>query len=155
MVHHGERLGDGVGGLRWTDTPATLLAKYPEARPIPVRHAKHPVTGQAIVLDGGYRVRGLLVRDDVWRVTFDGVRLTSLEWRGQADGGDWRAVEHAVEVMIHLLARRYGFGPVGDLHRAEEASWTADGVRVDYRVEGDLYLIHIAPVAVYEAAATA
>ena len=155
MAHHGERLGDGVGQLRWSDTPAALLAKYPEAQPIPVRHAKHPLTGRAFVLDGGYRLTGLLGQDDIWRVTFDGDRMTSLEWWGEADGGNWRAVEHAVESMINRLSRRYGFGPVGDLHAADDASWTADGVRVDYRVEGELYLIHIAPAEAFDPAASA
>lgn len=155
MTHEGERLGRGVGPLRWTDTPAVLLAKYPQAQPIPVRHARHPLTGRAIVVDGGYRLTGLLGGDDVWRVTFDGDRMTSLEWWGQASGNDWRAVEQAVESMVDTLSRRYGFGPVGDLHTADDVSWVADGVRVDYRVEGDLYLIHIAPVAAFETAASA
>jgi hypothetical protein len=155
MAHMGERLGDGVGPLRWTDTPATLLAKYPTAQPIPVRHARHPQTGRAIVLDGGYRLTGLLNGDDVWRVTFDHDRMTSLEWWGEPTGGDWRAVEHAVEAMVEALSQRYGFGPVGDLHATDDLSWTSDGVRVDYRVEGDLYLIHIAPAAEFEASASA
>ncbi len=155
MAQDGERLGDGVGRLRWTDTPTTLLAKYPDARPIPVRHARHPKTGRATVLNGGYRLTGLLGGDDVWRVTFDDDRLISLEWWGAADGDDWRAVEQAVESMVETLSRRYGFGPVGDLHTADDASWEADGVRVDYRVEGDLYLIHIAPAEAFEAATSA
>ncbi|MBN1173453.1 MAG: hypothetical protein JXA67_14875 [Micromonosporaceae bacterium] len=155
MTHHHERLGDGVGLLRWADTPEVLLTKYPAAQPIPVRHAKHPQTGRAIVLNGGYRLTGLLNHDDVWRVTFDDDQMTSLEWWGAADGGNWRAVEQAVESMIGDLSRRYGFGPVGDLHRADDASWISDGVRVDYRVEGDLYLIHIAPESAFDAAASA
>lgn len=155
MANGTERLGDGIGPLRWTDTPVALLAKYPSAQPIPVRHARHPQTGRAIVLDGGYRVRGVLNGDDVWRVTFDGNRMTSLEWWGEPAGGDWRAVEQAVEAMVHALSDRYGFGPVGDLHAADDLSWVADGVRVDYRVEGDLYLIHIAPASAFEAAASA
>ncbi|MBT8224267.1 MAG: hypothetical protein HKP61_03420 [Dactylosporangium sp.] len=155
MTHHSERLGDGVGLLRWADTPTMLLAKYPDAQPIPVRHAKHPQTGRAIVLNGGYRLAGLVNDDDVWRVTFDSDRMTSLEWWGAAHGGDWRGVEQAVEAMMGVLSHRYGFGPVGDLHAADDASWVSDGVRVDYRVEGDLYLIHIAPASAFEASASA
>ena len=155
MTHRRERLGDGVGPLRWDDTPERLLAKYPNAQPIPVRHAKSPQTGRAIVLNGGYRLTGLLTRDDVWRVTFDDNRMTSLEWWGSADGGNWRAVEHAVESMIAALSNRYGFGPVYELHRADDVSWVSDGVRVDYRVEGDLYLIHIAPESAFDTAASA
>lgn len=155
MAQDGERLRDGVGPLRWSDTPELLLAKYPDAEPIPVRHARHPDTGQAIVTDSGYRLTGLLEGHDVWRVTFEGDRMTSLEWWGQAHGGDWRAVEQQVEAMVHRLARRYGFGPIGNLHAADDLCWVADTVRVDYRVEGDLYLIHIAPVAAFETAASA
>lgn len=155
MAQRSERLGEGVGPLRWTDTPAMLLAKYPGAQLIPVRHARHPVTGRAIEMEGGYRLTGLIDRGDVWRVTFDNDRMTSLEWCGVAERGDWRAVEQAVEAMVVRLARRYGFGPVGDLHATDDVSWIVDGVRVDFRVEGDLYLIHIAPVAAFEQPASA
>lgn len=155
MTDHKERLGDGIGPLCWTDTPPILLTKYPEAQPIPVRHAKNPQTGRVVVVNGGYRLSGLLRTDDVWRVTYDGDRMTSLEWWGQAQGGDWRAVEHAVEDLIDVLSQRYGFGPVRNLHTADVASWTSDGIRVDYRVEGDLYLIHIAPASAFDAVTNA
>lgn len=155
MAQEGARLGDGVGPLRWSDTPTLLLAKYPDAAAIPVRHARHPLTGRAIVRDGGYRLTGLIGVDDVWRVTFDGERMSSLEWWGKADGNNWRAVEHAVESMIRTLAARYDLGPVSDLHTVEDTSWVTDGVRIDFRIEGDLYLIHIAPVEAFETAASA
>jgi len=153
MTQHSERLGTGVGPLRWTDSPESLLAKYPDARAIPVRHARHPITGAALVLLGGYRVTGVLLSDDRWRVLFDGSRLASLEWMAEAGDNDWRAAEHAYDQMVHRLAERYGFGPVDDPH--QDTTWTVDGVRVHYSVEGDAYLVRIAPMATVELAASA
>lgn len=140
-----DRLSVGVGPLRWSDTPALLLSRYPNAQPIQVRHARHPHTGRPVVLTVGYRVTGLISDDDLWRVTFDDDLLTSLEWQAQTERSDWRKTEQSVERMLAMLADRLGFAPIADLHTG--AIRVIDDVRIEYAVEGDLYLINIAPLS--------
>jgi hypothetical protein len=60
---------------------------------------------------------------------------------------DWRPVWDEMAALIASLADVNGFGPVElDVDEPDE-TWLHDGVMIDFSVEGETYILAIAPEA--------
>ena len=143
-----KRLSIGIGAMEWGDDEAALKAKFPRAPFVRGRTSVDPRTGERMQLPDRLVVSNLVPATDwPWDIELvDGrVRrvVLSVDAPGEDDedeADDWRAVWDEMMAVIAHLAEDYGFAPVeidGD------RTWQHDGVELDFRVEGDTYILAI------------
>jgi len=141
------RLSIGIGAMEWGDDEAALTAKFPRAPFVRGRTAVDPRTGERTQLPDRLVVSNLVPTTDwPWDIELvDGrVRrvVLSVDAAGEddEDDDDWRAVWDEMMAVIAHLAADYGFAPV---EIECDLSWQHDGVELDFRVEGDTYILAI------------
>ena len=141
-----KRLSIGIGAMEWGDDEAALKAKFPRAPFVRGRTSVDPRTGERIQLPDKLVVSDFVAATDLpWDIELVDGRVRRVVLSVDApdeddDEGDWRQVWDEMMAVIAYLAEDYGFAPVeidGD------RTWQHDGVELEFRIEGDTYVLTI------------
>jgi hypothetical protein len=143
---------DGFARLRWGMTRHEVLEAYPAASITPTYEARHPLTGERLLVGGELLVpaiheatAGLTVNATL---AFDPAdRLAEIDlWPDlePALPGPRTITPDLVSAGVHALAGTLGVGPVDESY--DEQSWTVSGVTITLTL-GDGFRFEMAPTS--------
>jgi hypothetical protein len=137
-----KKLGIGLGELDWGDDEAKLLVKFPRARRVSNRTSVNPATGQRTQTPDKLVVTDLVSGPDAaWEIELVDGRASRVVALVDIPEDDWQPVH---DEMVDLLSGLVG-APVDLDGDDPDQTWQYDGATIELRVEGDCYVVAIAP----------